>query len=97
MTKQEAIELENKCDELMSKYTNEECNVSLALSGKLKVIFGDNYIVFDKELRGIDYISYTGFYQDLMDVIHQAFFCIYDHKSMFDRLIWSYENMKELT
>jgi hypothetical protein len=96
MTKQEAIELESKCDELMSEYIKEECNVSMALTGKLKIIFDDNYIVFDKALRAVHYINYTGDYQDLMDIIRQAFFCIYDHKSMFDRLIWSYEHMREL-
>ena len=39
MTKQEAIELENRCDKLMSAYLNTECSVALSLGGKFKVLF----------------------------------------------------------
>ena len=51
MTKQQAIELENKCDELMTKYLEEPCVVSMSLSGRLKVSFGENYITLDRKVE----------------------------------------------
>lgn len=96
MTKREAIELENKCDELMSKYLQEDCTVSMALTGKLKVGFDGNYITIDRKLGEACYINYTGYYEDLTDIINKAIFCIEDNEDMFDKLIWSYEHMTEL-
>lgn len=96
MTKQEAINLENKCDELMSKYTKEKCNVSLALTGKLRIEFDGNYITLNKKLREADYVRYVGYYEDLCLIVDQAFNCIEDHEDMFDKLIWSYEHVREL-
>ena len=58
MTKQEAIELENKCDELMSKYLQEECTVSMALTGKLKIEFGSNYLTLDADKKVASYVKY---------------------------------------
>ena len=97
MTKQEALEIENKCDELMSKYIKEPCNMSMALSGRLKVSFGENYITLDKEYEGADYIKYYGFYEDLGCIIESVGVCIKENKELFERLIWSYNHCKELT
>ena len=96
MTKTEAIELENKCDKLMSEYLKENCNVSLALTGKLKIEFDGNYITLNTKLRETDYVRYTGFYDDLQVIIHKAFDCFDDYEDMFNKLIWSYEHIKEI-
>lgn len=96
MTKQEAIELENKCDELMSKYLEEKCRVSLALTGKLKIEFDGNYITINKKLKEVDYVNCVGYYGWLQYIIEKAFDCIYDHEDDFDKLIWSYEHIREL-
>ena len=96
MTKKEAIELENKCDKLMSEYLEKECNVSLALTGKLKIEFNGNYITLNKKLEEPDYINYNGYYEDLIDDIDKAFGCIGDNNGIFNKLIWSYEHIAEL-
>ena len=96
MTKQEAIELENKCDKLMSEYLKENCTISMALTGKLKVEFDGNYITLDKKLGETCYVKYQGYYEDLTDIINKAFFCVEDNEDMFDKLIWSYEHIREL-
>ena len=97
MTKQEAIELENKCDELMSEYTGKDCSVSLALTGKLKVEFdGRNYITLTKKWMEVDYINYAGHYETLLEIVQAATICIEENKEDFDKLVWSYEHITEL-
>lgn len=96
MTKKEACELEKICDALMSQYLKTDCEVSLALSGRLKIRFNDGYINIDKQLGGADYISYVGSYDELQETINKIVSCIDEHKSVFDKLIWSYEHRTEL-
>jgi hypothetical protein len=95
MTKREAIELENKCDELMSEYTGRDCRVSLALTGKLKVEFDGNYITLNRYSE-LDYVKYAGHYETLWEIAQVVSSCIEDNKEDFDRLVWSYEHITEL-
>lgn len=96
MTKQEAIELENKCDELMTKYLEEPCVVSMSLSGRLKVSFGENYITLDRKSRIAAYIQYYGYYEDLLSLIDKAFHCVDENEELFNNLTWSYEHLNEI-
>jgi hypothetical protein len=96
MTKQEACNIENMCDSTMSHYLNEECNVSMALTGKLKIQFEDGYFTLNRDFTSADWINYTGFYDNLQDYIASAIKCVTDHRNLFDRLIWSYEHITEL-
>lgn len=96
MTTQEAIELEERCDSLMSEYLKEDCTVSMALSNRFKISFDSNYITLSKTLDGAYYVRYVGFYNDLAEYINSAIKCVKDNKEVFDKLIWSYEHMTEL-
>lgn len=96
MTKQEASKLETTCDALMSHYLKTECEVSLALSGKLKISFDDGYITVNRSSGAVDYIRYTGFYSDLQEYIDKIMICLIDHTDIFNSLIWSYEHRREL-
>ena len=96
MTKIEALELEKKCDELMSAYLRTECSVSMALTGKLKVEFGGVYITLTKDYSDASYINFTGFYFDLKDCIDAVIRCVNANKTLFDELMWSYENISSL-
>jgi hypothetical protein len=96
MTKQEAIELENKCDELMSKYLQEECTMSMALTGKLKVGFGSNYFTLDMDEKVASYVKYHGYYDMLEFYIESAIKCVDENKDIFKELLWSYEYITEL-
>lgn len=97
MTKQEAIKLEKNCDKLMSEYLEEDCTVSLALSGRFKVQFGNDYITLNKDVDDAWYINFRGFYSDLRKYIDSIVKCIKENKDIFDELIWSYEHISELT
>lgn len=96
MTKQEALELENKCDTLMSKYLHTSCVVSLALTGRFKVSFEANYIILEKDNKTVSYIKFHGEYSELEEYINSIIKCIEDNKEVFDKLIWSYEHMNEI-
>lgn len=96
MTKQEAIELEERCDKLMSEYLDRDCNVSMALSGRFKVKFEDNYITLGRDNKSAAYIQFHGDYSDLEEYIDSIVRCIDENKGVFDRLIWSYNNLSEL-
>lgn len=97
MTKKEAIELENKCDELMSEYLDEDCSVSMALSGRFKVKFDDNYITLTKDISTVSYVKFHGYYSDLEEHINSAIKCIKENIDVFNKLIWSYEHISEIT
>lgn len=97
MTKQEAIELENKCDKLMSEYLNEDCTVSMALSGRFKVKFDDDYITLTKDISTASYVKFHGYYSDLEEHINSIIKCIKENIDTFNELIWSYEHISEIT
>lgn len=96
MTKLEALELEKRCDELMSSYLHTECSVSMALTGKLKVEFNGGYITLTKDYRDAEYINFTGFYFDLKNCIDAIIRCVEANVVLFDKLMWSYENISSL-
>ena len=97
MTEAEAIELENRCDKIMSGYLGRSCTVSIALSGKLKVEFDDgDYITWKMSSNRVDYINYVGFYSDLEDDINNIQGCISENYDIFKDLMWSYGHRGEL-
>lgn len=97
MTKQEAMKLETRCDKIMSGYLGRSCTVSMALTGKLKVMFNDgDYITMKRVYDEPDYISYTGDYDDLKEKIANVIECLSDNKDVFDQLMWSYDHRREL-
>lgn len=99
MTKQEACKIEETCDALMSHYLKTECEVSMALTGKLKIYFDDNYITVNRMRQelSVDYVRYVGFMDDLQEYINKAFLCLTEHSDTFNMLMWSYDHRRELT
>lgn len=97
MTKEEAIKLEERCDELMSRCLDRSCMVSLALSGKFKIAFDDgDYITWDMDCNDASYIQYHGSYDTLVWMIEDIREIIDDNRDIFNNLIWSYEHRREL-
>lgn len=90
MTSQEAIELEAKCDRLMTEYTGEKCTVCMSLVGHLKIVFEENYILIDEKSGSVLYIRFNGYYQELCAIIKDVQRCFRENKSDFDQLIVSY-------
>ena len=97
MTKLEAEALEALIDSKFTEAVGEKCYVSLTLTNKLRIQFGDNSICFDKLLTSISWVEFTGFYSDLQDVIEHCTKCICDNKGSIAKLLWSYDHRSELT
>lgn len=97
MTKKEALELESKCDNLLSEATGYDCSVSQALGGNLRIQFGENNISISKyDLDTPEWVHYIGDYGDLNSFISSAQVAIRKNKELFEKLMWSYTNAREL-
>ena len=97
MTKKEALELETKCDTLISEATGHDCSVSQALGGNLRIQFGENNISINKyDLDTPEWVHYIGDYGDLQSFIISVRVAIRENKELFEKLMWSYANIREL-
>ena len=97
MTKKEAIELETHCDKLLSEATGHDCSVSQALGGNLRIQFGEKNISLSKyDLDTPEWVHYIGDYGDLQSFISSVRVAIRKNKELFERLMWSYTNVREL-
>ena len=97
MTKKEALELETKCDNLLSEATGYDCSVSQALGGNLRIQFGENNITISKyDLDTPEWVHYIGDYGELQSFISSVRVAIRKNKELFERLMWSYTNVREL-
>jgi len=95
-TKSEAIELENELDALVSEAIKEKSTVSMALTGRLKINFGDNYISFERDFKTVDYIDYHGSYDSLSEIIKTIQKTMAENVENFVLLINTYENRNKL-
>lgn len=97
MTKKEAIELETCCDKLISESTGYDCSVSQALGGNLRIQFGESNISISKyDLDTPAWVHYIGDYYSLQSFIDSVRVVIRSNKEIFKKLMWSYENIREL-
>ena len=97
MTKKEALELESKCDNLLSEATGYDCSVSQALGGNLRIQFGENNISLSKyDLDTPEWVHYIGDYGELQSFIISVRVAIRKNKGLFEKLMWSYANVREL-
>lgn len=96
MTKEYALELEERCDKLMSEYLHDVCTVSMALTGRLKVEFNGDFITLNKDYTDASYINFCGDYSDLKDCIDAIVKCVEANAALFNELMWSYSHISEL-
>ena len=97
MTKKEALELETKCDNLLSENTGFSCSVSQALGGNLRIQFGENNITINKhDLDTPEWVHYMGDYYELQSFVDSVRVAIRKNKGLFEKLMWSYGNVREL-
>lgn len=97
MTKKEAIELETCCDKLISESTGYDCSVSQALGGNLRIQFGESNISISKyDLDTPEWVHYIGDYGELQSFISSVRAAIRKNKGLFEKLMWSYGNVREL-
>jgi hypothetical protein len=74
----------------------EKCTLSLALTGKLKIMFDVNFITWNMACNDVDWVWYVGFYGDLVTATVNINKCLYDNRDIFEKLVWSYEHRCEL-
>ena len=97
MTKTEALEIEKKCDELMSNALSWDCNVSQALTGRLKVAFDSNFINVSSDFSEVQYVGFHGYYEELITYCRKILQCLNENRELFEKLMWSYSHIMELT
>lgn len=97
MSREEARTLELACDKLLSDATEENCEVSQALAGHLRIQFGENNMTISRhDLKTPEWIHYQGDYSHLVDFIGNVQDAIMINKTMFEKLMWSYSHYREL-
>lgn len=105
MTKQEAIDLEKQCEDLLVDALNKAdlintesdlLTVGLTLNNRFRIVIGSNAYLFNKDLKALDWFQFTGFYSDFDNIVFILKRTIREYKSDFEKLIWSYENRREL-
>lgn len=104
MTKNEALELEKKCEGYINDITNSyfqvddtKCKIGLTLSNCLRVYIGDNYFCFDTDYSSVKWFYYEGYWSDAEDYKNVIMFALRKNSEDFDQLIWSYNHRSELT
>ena len=100
MTESEAIELQTKIEKELSTRLGEGCEVSLSLSGGLKVslIESDGYIIFDHQypLEEVSYVRWNWYFDALLEAIEVIKDYFKERGEEIYQLIWSYEHYREL-
>lgn len=100
MTKSEAIELQGKIEKELSARLGESCEVSLALSGGLKISLAAShgYIIFDSRypLEEASYVHWSWYFNALLEAIEVIKGYFKEHGEEIYKLIWSYEHYREL-
>jgi len=97
-TKSEAIELQNHFDKLLCASLDYEDNVqiSLSLTNKIKVEFGEDFICFTKDEFEPCYLSYRGSYSELLSIVTVIQNVLHNNSNSIDLLMESYDNISKL-
>ena len=90
MTKQEAIELESQMDKLFSEEFGIDCQVSMSLTGALRISFENGFINIKTDTQVVDWVKWNGFYDDLRDYINKVIIVIRENKEKINMLMESY-------
>ena len=106
MTKQEAIDLEKQCEEWITSELKRNylvgdetlVTVGLTLTSRLRITYSNFAFVMSKNLYENEfyYIYYAGDWDDLLLIRQSICVAIQNHIEDFEKLIWSYENRREL-
>lgn len=97
MTKQEALDLEKRCDEYIQEAL--DCvlaETSRTLIGRLKISYMGAYITLADDFESVDYVRYHGYFRDLQSDVEAILNCVRTHKEDFQNLMWSYDRRNEL-
>lgn len=97
MNKLEALGLECVCEQMFTNDFNKP-ELSMNLTGRLKLSWDGNYVVFDVNTGGATYINYVGDMGDLL-IACEAIKKVVDdpdNNVKLRALLWSYDNQMGL-
>ena len=96
MTLNEAIALQSECEKMFPFLENPE--ISMALTGKLKLTWNDGFVTFDVYDGAVIYVNYIGYKDDFEDICERIEEVVMhtDNNIKLHNLLWSYENRREL-
>lgn len=92
MTKQEAIDLEKEIDKLFSEKLETACEVSMALTGALRISVDYGFFNIKADTKVVDWVKWSGDYEVLQDYINKAKLVIEENEEKIVELIQSYHN-----
>lgn len=96
-THKEAIKLQSKLENIVNNVLGEkDIELSMALTGRLKVSIDSGYICFNRDYKTVDYIRYAGDYSVLKQYIGRLIDTFICYKDDFDALMDSYDNISKL-
>ena len=97
-TKTEAIELQKHFDELLrdSLDYGTEVQISLALTNKIKVNLGGDFICFTRDEYEPCYLNYRGTYSDLSSIVTVIQNILHNNSNSISLLMESYDNISKL-
>lgn len=90
MTKQEALDLEKEIDKLFSEKLETDCEVSMALTGALRISVNEGFFNIKLDSQAVDWVKWSGDYETLQDYINKATLAIRENKEKIDMLMQSY-------
>lgn len=98
MTKHDAIALEALCEKRISEEFGEQVEISLTLTGRLRISFSGGYITFDVKTGEVKYFRYEGFCEDFDGYCQtiKEICATPDYQKDLETLVWSYEHIGEL-
>lgn len=90
MTKQEALDLEKEIDKLFSEKLETDCEVSMALTGALRISVNDGFFNIKADTQAVAWVKWSGDYETMQDYINKAILAIMENKEKIDTLMQSY-------
>ena len=97
MTKLDAEALEALCERRIGDALGAKATVSMSLNGCLKIDVGDNSINFSMPCMNAEWVRFQGDYCDLIKMRDSIVSVVRGDMELFDLLIWSYHNKRNLT
>lgn len=95
MTKKEAIDLENEVDKIFSEKLGTDCEVSMTLTGTLRISADEGFFNINTDKEVVDWVKWNGDYQILQEYINKTIIAIRENKEKVNLLLASYRMKSE--